>query len=283
MSGWLAARSEHDNLRAALGWALRAGDDEALLRLAGALGWFWSSARSGRRGTHLDRTGVSRLPGHTPPDLRCRALISARRPRRNVSGDPDRASVSQDEALTHWRGRSGIRGCSVSALFGPRRHRAGGWTSPRRLRRIRGEALLLIRADGSWNRPSRARAEQPGHCGADTRGTLRLPSPCRRKRWRWRRRRGSCGDAAATLERTWPMPSGTSGDHAPSRGPLPPEGWQLDLRNQRDRRNFAGTLAGYVGPARRPRGSQCAPLAWSGRRRRPSRTGRGDIRSQPAV
>jgi predicted ATPase/DNA-binding SARP family transcriptional activator/DNA-binding CsgD family transcriptional regulator len=34
---------EHDNMRAALSWALQRGEDEVALRLAGALGWFWES------------------------------------------------------------------------------------------------------------------------------------------------------------------------------------------------------------------------------------------------
>ena len=39
---WLTRmEGEHDNLRAALEWSLRNGDEEANLRLVGALAWFW--------------------------------------------------------------------------------------------------------------------------------------------------------------------------------------------------------------------------------------------------
>ncbi|MBX3085800.1 MAG: helix-turn-helix domain-containing protein [Anaerolineae bacterium] len=41
---------EHDNFRAALGWALAAGEAEAGLQLAGALGWYWNRRTYWREG-----------------------------------------------------------------------------------------------------------------------------------------------------------------------------------------------------------------------------------------
>ena len=76
-SVWIAALElEHDNFRAALGWALDERQAEVALRLAGTLWWFWylhGHYREGR--TWLDKVLIEGSTQRTLP--RCKALIGA--------------------------------------------------------------------------------------------------------------------------------------------------------------------------------------------------------------
>jgi predicted ATPase/DNA-binding XRE family transcriptional regulator len=76
---WLERmRREHDNLRAALAWAVRSGDVEAGLRLAGAAWLFWDF--DGHRQEGLDwLERLLAVPGTTSPAVRARALHAAGR------------------------------------------------------------------------------------------------------------------------------------------------------------------------------------------------------------
>ena len=99
--GWMCIDREHDNLRAALAWSRETGDHDTLLRLAGALAFFWyyrGYLNEGRR--WLDQAL------ETPPDA------AAPRPRAwaltvsgmlaNVCGETDRAAELLTESFAWW-------------------------------------------------------------------------------------------------------------------------------------------------------------------------------------
>ena len=81
-AAWLARLDEeHDNLRAALGWACGQGDGQTALRLAGALGRYWAQRghlSEGRRWC----AAVLALPagaGADTPSVRINCLVAAGR------------------------------------------------------------------------------------------------------------------------------------------------------------------------------------------------------------
>ena len=69
---------EHDNFRAALDWLESTGDAVALLRLAGALAWFWmarSHRAEGRR--RIDRALAAAAGAAVPAPIRAQGLLGA--------------------------------------------------------------------------------------------------------------------------------------------------------------------------------------------------------------
>jgi predicted ATPase/DNA-binding SARP family transcriptional activator len=94
---WFARlEREHDNLRAALTWAI-AHDAEAGLRLAAHLWWFWSSRGYLAEGRRWLETALAQAPT-APPILRARALQGAGVLARQ-QGDYQGATTLLEEAL----------------------------------------------------------------------------------------------------------------------------------------------------------------------------------------
>jgi len=67
--------AEHDNLRAAFGWAMERGESEVALRLVAALLDFWYARGHLVEGQRWGERALT-LPGHAPAAVRARALIS---------------------------------------------------------------------------------------------------------------------------------------------------------------------------------------------------------------
>jgi predicted ATPase len=93
--------AEHDNLRTALAWARRAGDNEVELRLVGALGRFWYIRGYISEGLGWIDSALERS-GREPPAIRARALTAATY-MAAVSGDFERAEGIAEERLRLWR------------------------------------------------------------------------------------------------------------------------------------------------------------------------------------
>ena len=93
---------EHDNLRAALGWSRQSGEAELGLRLAGALGWFWSV-----RGYWTDGRGwLEGALALAGPAGRARARADALWGAGLLAwhqGDRAEASARLEESLATWR------------------------------------------------------------------------------------------------------------------------------------------------------------------------------------
>ena len=99
---WLSRiETEHDNIRAALTWALEHKEAETGLRLAGALSVFWDMRGYLTEGEEwLDR--LLALPGTVPGPIRAKAL-TARGYLARHQGDSTAVNDAMDEAMSLWR------------------------------------------------------------------------------------------------------------------------------------------------------------------------------------
>ena len=106
---------EHDNLRAALSWARAVGEVEVVLRLAGALRWFWwvrghlSEGRAWLK-TFLNLDAASE-GGSARSAARAKALYAAGQLAFG-QGDLAHAARSYEESLAMYRGLGEERGCA---------------------------------------------------------------------------------------------------------------------------------------------------------------------------
>ena len=137
--------AEHDNLRAALSWALEGGQAELGLRLAGALRLFWVGRSHYREGRRWYEEGLKR--GHsTPQPVRANALVGAGFFTLAL-GDLELARERLEDGLALYRQVGDRRGEANCARFlGWIRFELGDWE---RAEALFEEALPLARESGS--------------------------------------------------------------------------------------------------------------------------------------
>ena len=110
---WLSRLDqEHDNLRAALGWALRAGESDIALRLCAALGYFWNLHGDFREGRRWIDQALA-LADDDRSVLRARVLDAVGF-LIQTQGDYDTARTFHQASLAimrQWNDRAGIARC----------------------------------------------------------------------------------------------------------------------------------------------------------------------------
>jgi tetratricopeptide (TPR) repeat protein len=89
--------AEHDNMRTALSWALERKEAELVLRLGGALSWFWSVRGYHSEGRRWLEAALA-MDGRGSPEVRAMALAGAGA-LAEEQGDLDRAQEACQEGL----------------------------------------------------------------------------------------------------------------------------------------------------------------------------------------
>jgi predicted ATPase/DNA-binding XRE family transcriptional regulator len=111
---WLARmRREHDNVRAALAWAIRSGDAAEGLRLAGAMWLFWDYDGHRHEGLEWLERLLALRSGSTPPAVQARALHAAGRLAEGV-GSYDLSVACHEESLALYRELGDRRGAAAA-------------------------------------------------------------------------------------------------------------------------------------------------------------------------
>jgi predicted ATPase/transcriptional regulator with XRE-family HTH domain len=105
---------EHDNLRAALAWSLEMGDHETLLRLAGALAFFWYYRGYLNEGRRWLSQALETPPDAALPRPRAWAL-SACGMLANVCGETERATALLTESFPWWEKTDDAYGHALAA------------------------------------------------------------------------------------------------------------------------------------------------------------------------
>ena len=103
--GWTCIDREHDNLRAALAWSRETGDHDTLLRLAGALAFFWYYRGYLNEGQRWLDQALKTPPDDAAPRPRAWALTASGL-LANVCGETERAAELLTESFAWWE-RSG--------------------------------------------------------------------------------------------------------------------------------------------------------------------------------
>jgi predicted ATPase/class 3 adenylate cyclase len=105
---WHRFRTEWDNVRAALGWALESGESELGLRLAGALGMVWLDQNVAVEGERWFRTLFENAES-VDEEIRARALMVASMVA-GVRSNFEQAASWGEESLAHFRATGSERG-----------------------------------------------------------------------------------------------------------------------------------------------------------------------------
>jgi predicted ATPase/class 3 adenylate cyclase len=103
---WLdRLEAEHDNMRAALSWALERKEVGVALRLGGALWWFWSVRGYESEGRRWLNEALA-IEGRVSPEVRAMALAGAGE-LASAQGDYDRAQEACQEGLELFKHEAG--------------------------------------------------------------------------------------------------------------------------------------------------------------------------------
>jgi predicted ATPase/class 3 adenylate cyclase len=140
---------EHDNLRAALGWSWEAGKPDTLLRLAGALVWFWYYRGYLNEGLRWLRQALETPVDAGAPRPRAWALTAGGL-LANVGGDTERAAEWLTASFAWWERSGDAFGHMIArSLLGGVRVNQGRYDEAAALFAAN-EAALRDAGDESW-------------------------------------------------------------------------------------------------------------------------------------